>query len=85
MGGVVVLPLRVSRKRSTSVDCKREADFGAHASTPLRWIANVSRLLTDPTTSVAKSPGTTPEALRRVAHRFGSVRQREARETSSLR
>jgi hypothetical protein len=61
MGGVVVLPLRVSRKLSTSVDCEREANFGAHASTPLRWIAHVSRLLTDPTTSVAKSPGTSPK------------------------
>jgi len=42
MGGVVVLPLRVSRELSTSVVCEREASFGAHASTPLRWIANVS-------------------------------------------
>jgi hypothetical protein len=42
MGGVVALPLRVSRRLSTSVDCEREASFGAHTSTPLRWIANVS-------------------------------------------
>jgi len=28
MGGVVVLPLRVSRDHSTSVDCDREATFG---------------------------------------------------------
>jgi len=42
MGGVVVLPLRVSRELSTPVDCQREANFGAHTSTPLRWIATVS-------------------------------------------
>jgi len=39
MEGVVVLPLRVSRNHSTSVECDREATFGQSSwpAQPPRW------------------------------------------------
>jgi len=46
MGGVVVLPLRVSRNHSTSVECNREATFGKSSwpTQPPRWSSRQERL-----------------------------------------
>jgi len=45
MGGVVVLPLRVSRNHSTLVECDREATFGQPSwpAQPPRWSSQKER------------------------------------------